>query len=628
MYSVSPSQTELFHLRLLLLTIKGATSFDDLKTVNGIIHQTFTETCLALGLVEDDDEWVRCMNEGVRWMMPRQLRKLFVRILIHCQPLHPKELWENFKIAMSEDYARRYGTIQGEKKTLKQINTMLIAENKSIYDYWQVQQMELIENDIEENPENYERNEQMRKIGTEQYNRLNEKQKQIVDLILQKIDNNDNNNNCFYINGPGGTGKTFVYTTIYYLAKIRQKQVYTMAFTGIAATLLPFGKTVHKTFGLPVPLFADSTSAIKIQSKEAQNLKEIDIFIWDKAPMAPRYALDIMDKLLQDIMENNLPFDGKVVILGGDFRQLLPIKVRGTRSEIVNLSIKYSNVWKYFTKLSLTQNMRVKPEEIEFAKFLLDMGDGKVNDSENNIQIPQCCIAPAKANIVIDIFGELIKKQDFNNMAKCAILSPRNVDVEKINKQVVELLNIFEERIYTSVDSIENCGNDDNIINSLTPEYLNTLSPTSLPPYELRLRKNCIVMLIRNLSINEGLCNGTRLIIKEMENHLLKCQILTGDKMGDIVFINRITLYCENEYPFAFKRRQFPIKIAFAMTINKSQGQTFEKIGLDLTRDVFNHGQLYVACSRVRSWKALTVYLGEQRINTYVKNYVYKEIYE
>jgi len=66
-------------------------------------------------------------------------------------------------------------------------------------------------------------------------------------------------------------------------------------------------------------------------------------------------------------------------------------------------------------------------------------------------------------------------------------------------------------------------------------------------------------MLIRNLSINEGFCNGTRLMIIELGNHLLKCKIL-GDKIGDIVFLNRITLYCENVYPFTFKRRQFPIK--------------------------------------------------------------------
>ena len=163
----------------------------------------------------------------------------------------------------------------------------------------------------------------------------------------------------------------------------------------------------------------------------------------------------------------------------------------------------------------------------------------------------------------------------------------------------------------------------------MLPEYLNSLSPPNFPPHELRLtiRPNCIIMLIRNLSINEGLCNGTRLMVIELAIHLLKCKILTGDKAGDIVFLNRITLYCENIYPFTFSRRQFPIKLAFAMTINKSQGQTFDRIGLDLRKDVFNHGQLYVAFSRVRSWQALKVYLGNQRDNKKVKNYVYKEIY-
>jgi len=99
-------------------------------------------------------------------------------------------------------------------------------------------------------------------------------------------------------------------------------------------------------------------------------------------------------------------------------------------------------------------------------------------------------------------------------------------------------------------------------------------------------------------------------MIIELADHLLKCKILTGDKVGDVVFLNRITLYCENVYPFTFKRRQFPVKLAFAMTINKSQGQTFDKVGIDLCKDVFNHGQLYVAFSRVRSWQALKVYLG------------------
>ena len=116
--------------------------------------------------------------------------------------------------------------------------------------------------------------------------------------------------------------------------------------------------------------------------------------------------------------------------------------------------------------------------------------------------------------------------------------------------------------------------------------------------------------------------------IIDFSNHLLKSQILTGDNANGVLFLNRITLYCENEYPFNFKRRQFPVKLAFAITINKSQGQTFHKIAIDLRRYVFNHAQLYVAMSRVRSWDSLKVYLGNhQRENFKVKNYVYKELF-
>ncbi|KYN12414.1 hypothetical protein ALC57_15419, partial [Trachymyrmex cornetzi] len=101
MYSVSPIQIELFHLRLLLLTVKGA------------ISQSFSTACLALGLIEGDDEWKRAMNEAVGWMMPRQIRRLFVLILLYCQSLHPEELWENFKVALSENYIRHFGLLEG-----------------------------------------------------------------------------------------------------------------------------------------------------------------------------------------------------------------------------------------------------------------------------------------------------------------------------------------------------------------------------------------------------------------------------------------------------------------------------------------------------------------------------------
>ena len=198
--------------------------------------------------------------------------------------------------------------------------------------------------------------------------------------------------------------------------------------------------------------------------------------------------------------------------------------------------------------------------------------------------------------------------------------------MNEINKTVVSLLDSYNERVYTSVDSADHCDDNGLMGEGILPEYLNSLNLQNLPPHELHLQVNSIVMLIRNISIHEGLCNGTRLRILDLNNNLLKCKILAGDKEGQVVFLNRITLYSDNEYPFTFKRRQFPIKLPFAMTINKAQGQTFSNELIDLQKDVFSHGHLYVAISRVRSWSGLKIYLGSNRVNNKDKNYVFKEI--
>jgi len=109
--------------------------------------------------------------------MPRQLCKLFVYILLHCQLLHSEELWENFKVAMSEDYVQHFGLLQGQRKAYMQINIMLYAEGKNLADFPQMEQMiEKVEED------DYMTFEEAMKIGTRQYEQLNDKQKEIVDL--------------------------------------------------------------------------------------------------------------------------------------------------------------------------------------------------------------------------------------------------------------------------------------------------------------------------------------------------------------------------------------------------------------------------------------------------------------
>lgn len=107
--------------------------------------------------------------------------------------------------------------------------------------------------------------------------------------------------------------------------------MFNVAWTGIAANLLPDGRTVSSAFRLVVQDNSRSSS-MKRQSREAQALSRTDVIIRDEAPMAPKTSLETIDMLLQDIMQNNIPFGGEIMMLGGDFRQILPIVEKGSRS--------------------------------------------------------------------------------------------------------------------------------------------------------------------------------------------------------------------------------------------------------------------------------------------------------
>lgn len=585
-YTIHPNAGECYYLRLLLHKVKGPTSYTYLRTVDRHECDTFKEACNLLGILESDQHWIATLEDASLCQSAGKIRQLFAVMIHFCDISDVKTLWETFKESMSEDFLHRMRRTHSVgiqfsngifNAALIEIEEKLLSlpGGKPIQEYG----LPEIDRDHDEifsreiwRETNYDAAELESIISTRSA-RLTPDQNLVYQKICEFL--SSQTGGIFFLDAPGGTGKTYLLNLI--LATVRHSGniALAVASSGIAATLLKGGKTAHSTFKLPLNLSSVETPTcnIKSQTNLGKLMQMTKLIVWDECTMSHKRAFEALDRTLKDIRQNNSVMGGIILFLAGDFRQTLPIIQRGTRADQVNASLKKSFLWRQVLTMKLHTNMRAlltgDGSHSQFSRNLLMIGEGNIKEDKDDglISIPEdlCTIIDDHDRLLYSVFPQLSTNyKDAHWLSERAVLAPRNEDVRELNKTLLDQLPT-DLVTYASIDSTPDI--DEAV--DYPVEFLNSLVPSGMPLHKLDLKIGAPIMLLRNLDAPR-LCNGTRLIVKTLMPNLIEATITLGAYTGESVLIPRIPLIPSN-CPFVFKRLQFPVTLAFAITVKKSQ---------------------------------------------------------
>ncbi|MFA5934640.1 MAG: AAA family ATPase [Candidatus Paceibacterota bacterium] len=371
--------------------------------------------------------------------------------------------------------------------------------------------------------------------------------------------------NC-YITGAAGSGKTHLLNEYVKFLKQKGVDVGITASTGIAATHMG-GTTIHSWSGLGIRDELTEYDLEDLESKKYiyERFKNTTVLIIDEISMLHHFRLDLIERIARHLKRNQLPFGGMQVILCGDFFQLPPVSRMGEKES--HFSYK-SEAWKKLDLKICYLEEQYRQKDAKFLKILNDI----------------------RRNCISDETRECLKSRH-NKVLDCAIeptkLHTHNINVDTINDS--ELNKLKGEMVTYTMES------------KGRKPLVEALKKSCLASELLRLKVGTKVMFVKN-NFEQGYANGTL-------GKVIECSVFGPKVMllsGKIINVEKVTWMVEEEGKVKAQLTQYPLRLAWAITVHKSQGMSLDAVEVDLSKS-FERGMGYVALSRVRTLEGLRI---------------------
>lgn len=348
--------------------------------------------------------------------------------------------------------------------------------------------------------------------------------------------------------------------------------------------------------------------------------------MWDEFPMANRGAVACSDDLFRRIMEVDLPFGGKVMLASGDFLQTCPVVRGGSRAQVVDASVRSSPLWQSFVVRRLMAPIR-NAGDPEYAAFIDAIGAGAGGPIVALWPFLSAVILPAQ--LIDFVFPPAILLEPTACVTR-AILAPTNAQIDEYNSFILDRVQ-GESRTFIATDSIKEMDGVDNVPYEAAAAILDFAARRNLPglpSHSLTIKVGGVYRLMRNMAPERGCVKNVRAVVEHVGGRLIAVRLMRPENGNrpdnEITLLPRIPFDTPIRSGHTLVRRQFPLGPAYAVTFNGCQGLTLDRVGVDLTRPVFSHGQLYTALSRARTRHHVMLRLLPGQTTT--ENVVYQEL--